>query len=90
MIWYLYDASKIVSINEVVCFQEDLSKFTGSHWVILGIELIKPVEGVSPLDSLYIRKHICQQVFSCNGRNIKCQKLKAGVRELQAAERFLT
>lgn len=49
IIWYLYDASKILSIYEVVCFQEDFSKFTGSHWIILRIELVKPVEGMSPL-----------------------------------------
>lgn len=46
---YLYDAGKVLSINEVVRFQEDFSKFTGSHWVVHGIELVKAVEGLSAL-----------------------------------------
>lgn len=46
---YLYEAGKIVSADEVVGFQEDFSQFAGANRVVLGIELIEAVEGVSPL-----------------------------------------
>lgn len=46
---YLDNACKVLSIYEVVCFQVDFSEFTGPHWVVLGVELIESVKGLSAL-----------------------------------------
>lgn len=48
---HLYDAGEIVSADEVVGFQEDFSEFAGPDRVVFWIELVKAVEGVSPLST---------------------------------------
>lgn len=33
----------------VLCFQVQVTQLTGSHWVVLGVEFIKALEGLSAL-----------------------------------------
>lgn len=42
--------SKVSAIHDVVCLNKNLSQSTLPNRVVLGIELIKPVEGVAILE----------------------------------------
>ena len=48
---HLHDLSEVFSLNVVVCLDEDLSQPTLADRVVLGIELVKPVECVAVLHS---------------------------------------
>lgn len=43
------DGGKILSIDVVLCFQVQVTQLTGSHGIVLGIELIETLEGLSTL-----------------------------------------
>lgn len=45
----LDDGGKILSIDVVLCFQIQVTQLTGSHGIVLGIELIETLEGLSTL-----------------------------------------
>lgn len=45
----LDDGGKILSIDLVLCLEVQVTQLTGSHGIVLGIELIKALEGLSTL-----------------------------------------
>lgn len=45
----LDDGGKILSTDVVLCFQIQVTQLTGSHGIVLGIELIETLEGLSTL-----------------------------------------
>lgn len=45
----LDDGGKVLSIDVVLCLQVQVTQLTGSYGVVLGIELIKTLEGLSTL-----------------------------------------
>lgn len=47
---HLDETCKVLSPDVVVSLQVDLSKLASAHWVVLGIELVKTVEGLSSLE----------------------------------------
>ena len=46
---YLNQASKVFSVDVVVCLQVDFSQLAGPDRVVFGVELVKAVERVSVL-----------------------------------------
>lgn len=50
LVLHLDETCKVFSIDVVVCFQENLPQFAGSHRVVLGVELVKPVKCLSSLE----------------------------------------
>ena len=45
----LNDGGKVFSIEVVFCFQVKVTQLTGSYWIVLSIELIETLEGLSAL-----------------------------------------
>lgn len=43
------NGGKIFSVDVVFCLQVEVTQLTGSHGVVLGIEFIKTLEGLSTL-----------------------------------------
>jgi len=41
--------SVVFAVYKVICFDEDLSESALSYWIVLSIELVKPVERVAVL-----------------------------------------
>ena len=46
---HLNDVTKVFALNVVVCFDEDLSQNRLADGIVLGIELVKPMESVAVL-----------------------------------------
>lgn len=45
----LNDCGKVLSIDVILCLQVQVTQLTGSYWVVLGVELIETLEGLSTL-----------------------------------------
>lgn len=46
---HLNDSSKVFPIDVVLCLHVEVTKLAGTHWVVLGIKLVKTLEGLSAL-----------------------------------------
>lgn len=45
----LDDGGEVLSPDVVLCLHVQVTQLTGSHWVVLGVEFIKTLEGLSSL-----------------------------------------
>ena len=65
---HLQNFSKVSALHVVVCLDENLPQSTLPDRIVLGVELVKPVEGVAILEEQQILHDLQLHAFACMSR----------------------